>query len=599
MTENNQAKVSVWKKMRTQLHLILCALTLLHIIFYAVYWLANKNLFGSVNKFLGNITGFSLPYVNIILWLSGLLALWSFGRLFTLCHWKKRGSWKKSGMNLVYAIFALLFLLLFYFSFFLITKLDHSQLGILVRFLDLARVVTDGLILLAVAYFFFTLLRRLSKREKYTGKKGLAAAIPLAILFIALCLLPILFKPGWVYRDELPAKPGLFAHRGASMLAPENTLAAISLADQHGAMGFESDLRISRDGVPFLMHDETLLRTTDVSEVFPGRLNEPAEDFTMTDLKTLNAGTWFLLQDPYKTIHSGILTQAQLRVNMNQAIPTLEEALNLLKQTELNFMYDLRLPPTNHSYYDQVFDIVLNALETSELKERAWILLDEQQLETVKGEQPELTRVAGLDSEDLPSATELLNSGYQVVNVDTGITKKAIRTYQAADLRVNVYVVDQHWLFSQLWLDGVNSVTSNNIHQLGGLAKPMLSVPFWTYGVILAIVGLVLLFWIISPLLFAKKPAPPVAPEILFDSVTEVDLPAEPTLTAEPELPQPIVLETPPFSEIPPSDEVPVAMPLDEIPPQMADYPPDISEIPPEFRENLAGQLPNENGPIL
>ncbi len=166
-------------------------------------------------------------------------------------------------------------------------------------------------------------------------------------------------------------------------------------------------------------------------------------------------------------------------------------------------------------------------------------------------------------------------------------------------MRVNVYVVDQGWLFSQLWLDGVNSITSNNIHQLGGLVRPMLAVPFWTYGVILAIVGLVLLFWIISPLLFAKKPAPPVAPEILFDSVTEVDLPAEAALPAEPELLQPVQAEIPPFSEIPPSDEVPVAMPLDEIPPQIADYPPDISEIPPEFRENLPGQVPNENDPNL
>lgn len=599
MTENNQAKVSVWKKMRTQLHLILCALTLLHIIFYAVYWLANRNLISGVNSFLANIIKLQLPYLNIVLWLSGLLALWSFGRLFTLSHWKKRGSWKKSSMNLVYAIFALLFLLLFYASFFLITKVDHSQLGILVRFLDLARVVTDGLILLAVAYFFFTLLRRLSKREKYTGKKGLAAAIPLAILFIALCLLPILFKPGWVYRDELPAKPGLFAHRGACMLAPENTLAAISLADQHGAMGFESDLRISRDGVPFLMHDETLLRTTDVSEVFPGRQDERAENFTMTELKTLNAGTWFLLQDPYKTVHSGILTQSQLRVDMNQAIPTLEEALNLLKQTELNFMYDLRLPPSNHPYYDQAFDIVLEALAAAELDERIWMLLDEQQLEIVKVEQPEFTRVAGLDSKNLPAATELLTSGYQVVNVDTGISKKEIRAFQAADLLVNVYVVDQDWLFSQLWLDGVNSITSNNIHQLGGLVRPMLAVPFWTYAVILAVAGLVLLFWIISPLLFAKKPAPPVAPEILFDSVTEVDLPAEAALPAEPELLQPVQAEIPPFSEIPPSDEVPVAMPLDEIPPQIAGYPPDISEIPPEFRENLPGQVPNENDPNL
>ena len=53
-------------------------------------------------------------------------------------------------------------------------------------------------------------------------------------------------------------------------------------------------LIISVDGVPFLMHDLTLRRTTDVGKVFPDRHMEDASSFNWTDLRQLNAGQWFL-----------------------------------------------------------------------------------------------------------------------------------------------------------------------------------------------------------------------------------------------------------------------------------------------------------------
>ena len=50
----------------------------------------------------------------------------------------------------------------------------------------------------------------------------------------------------------------------------------------------------SYDGVPFLMHDTTLKRTTNVDEVFPDRVGEPASMFNISDLNQLDAGSWFL-----------------------------------------------------------------------------------------------------------------------------------------------------------------------------------------------------------------------------------------------------------------------------------------------------------------
>ena len=61
--------------------------------------------------------------------------------------------------------------------------------------------------------------------------------------------------PAWLY-------PRWIAHRGAGNLAPENTLAAFRLGAEYGFRMFECDVRLSADGVPFLLHDRTLERTS-------------------------------------------------------------------------------------------------------------------------------------------------------------------------------------------------------------------------------------------------------------------------------------------------------------------------------------------------
>ena len=74
------------------------------------------------------------------------------------------------------------------------------------------------------------------------------------------------------------------AHRGAGTLAPENTLAAFRLGHRHGCRAFECDVKLSADGVAFLLHDTTLERTTGVSGV--------AGDRTWAELAALDAGSW-------------------------------------------------------------------------------------------------------------------------------------------------------------------------------------------------------------------------------------------------------------------------------------------------------------------
>src|SRR3954454_24649264 len=78
--------------------------------------------------------------------------------------------------------------------------------------------------------------------------------------------------------------PRWIAHRGAVKLAPENTLAAFRLGAQHGYRMFECDAKLSADGVPFLMHDSTLERTTSGHGI--------GGDQPWHALSQLDAGSW-------------------------------------------------------------------------------------------------------------------------------------------------------------------------------------------------------------------------------------------------------------------------------------------------------------------
>jgi glycerophosphoryl diester phosphodiesterase len=111
------------------------------------------------------------------------------------------------------------------------------------------------------------------------------------------------------------------AHRGASAYAPEHTLAAYRLALAQGADYVEQDLQISKDGVLVCLHDLTLERTTNVEELFPtraaagpgGRKTWNVSDFTLQELKTLDAGSWF---------------DAKFA---GERIPTFQEAIDLVR----------------------------------------------------------------------------------------------------------------------------------------------------------------------------------------------------------------------------------------------------------------------------
>jgi len=117
----------------------------------------------------------------------------------------------------------------------------------------------------------------------------------------------------------LPPVPRVIGHRGALRLAPENTLAGFRRARADGALWVEFDVKLSADGVPYLLHDDTLDRTTDGT-------GSPA-GLTMAALKRLDAGSW------WGPAFAG------------ERLPTLQEAVALLAELGMGANVELKPNP--------------------------------------------------------------------------------------------------------------------------------------------------------------------------------------------------------------------------------------------------------------
>ncbi|MGW0931387.1 glycerophosphodiester phosphodiesterase [Streptomyces sp. NPDC002644] len=115
------------------------------------------------------------------------------------------------------------------------------------------------------------------------------AATASALLGLAALLLPV----SGARADQEAGRPSVIAHRGASALAPENTLLAVDRAHRLGFTWVENDVQRTKDGVLVVMHDAGLARTTDVERVFPGRAPWRVRDFTAAEIARLDAGGWF------------------------------------------------------------------------------------------------------------------------------------------------------------------------------------------------------------------------------------------------------------------------------------------------------------------
>lgn len=167
-----------------------------------------------------------------------------------------------------------------------------------------------------------------------------------------------------------PGRPLVLAHRGDSAHAPENTREAAALGRRAGADGWEFDVQLTRDGVPILLHDPSLARTTDVAGVFAGDsradLGYLAAEFTLDEIRRLDAGSWFV--DPAGGPRSasafgtlGGLDPADRAAfgSGRVRVPTLDEALMLT--AELDWLANVEVK-SGHDGDFALLDAVLAAI---------------------------------------------------------------------------------------------------------------------------------------------------------------------------------------------------------------------------------------------
>ncbi|MGO4994465.1 glycerophosphodiester phosphodiesterase [Jeotgalibaca porci] len=129
----------------------------------------------------------------------------------------------------------------------------------------------------------------------------------------------------------------ILGHRGSKGTAPENTLISFKKALLTGCDGLELDVHLSKDGIPVVIHDETVDRTTNAKGL--------VSSFTLKELKQMDAGKWFN------------------RTFQGEKIPTLEEVLVLLSEENFTGLLNIELK-TDRIPYENIEATVLNLVKT-------------------------------------------------------------------------------------------------------------------------------------------------------------------------------------------------------------------------------------------
>jgi len=451
--------------------------------------LAIEPYWGDFNAELTGFIGVQLDYVTILILLlaipviyTGILALVNIRRLI------RTGIAKPA---LLHIIVSMVFLILFDLLLVVLLVLFGEEAAIVGSVLENASIFIFLSVSVALFIVLYPLLIMVHNWMKAPGGNGLNPRVKAIVLLICIVvgygmafLMPFIFAPANVLRGPLPPKPLIIAHRGAAHLVPENTLVSAELAYNLTCDGWEIDIQISKDGVPFLMHDDTLERTTNVEEIFPTRAEEPASNFTLAELKQLNAGVWFVENDPYRAIAKGLVSQAQILAFQNASIPTLEEAINFTKSHNLILDADFKAPPAGHPHYADYFNTCLSLLNASGLNKEIWIAVGNRNWLDITKAYTNLTTAWMISTSSPPSVAEFQATGYEMINTHYAQSDALFNAYFAAGILINAYTVDLVELYSQLWCLGITFVTTNEPHKFVNLTQPNWYMHLETYMIL-------------------------------------------------------------------------------------------------------------------
>ncbi len=235
--------------------------------------------------------------------------------------------------------------------------------------------------------------------------------------------------------------PHIVAHRGGGNLAPENTLAAIDTGHRFGHTMIEFDAKLSRDGQIFLLHDDSLERTTNGQGI--------AGQQDWQTLSQLDAGSWF---------SSGFRAEP---------LATLSEVAERCRQYRM--MANIEIKPTTGEDIPTGVEVALAARKL--WQGQIAPLLSSFSVEALAAAQdasPELPRGLLLDSwrDDWQVLTDRLECTAIHMNHQE-LDAERIRLLKSAGLRILVYTVNQPERARELLALGVDMICTDRIDLIG------------------------------------------------------------------------------------------------------------------------------------
>ncbi|MFF8816300.1 glycerophosphodiester phosphodiesterase [Streptomyces pactum] len=274
------------------------------------------------------------------------------------------------------------------------------------------------------------------------------AALSGAFLGISALLLP----SAAAQAADHPHRPITVAHRGASAYAPENTLAAVDAADDLGVAWVENDVQRTKDGELVIMHDTTLNRTTDVEQLFPDRAPWKVADFTLAEIKRLDAGSWFGARFA------------------GERVPTLEEYLDKVSANHQNLLMELKAPELYPGIESQTLQVLREEgwLNRHHVKHRLIIQsFSAPSVRTVHHLRPDvktgfLGTPAVADLPEYAAFTDQINPSYRTINAAYVAAVKELDGAHGKPLEVFTWTVNDGPNAVSVARMGVTGIISNN-----------------------------------------------------------------------------------------------------------------------------------------
>lgn len=239
--------------------------------------------------------------------------------------------------------------------------------------------------------------------------------------------------------------PLIIGHRGASAVAPENTMSAFRKAIDSGADGIEFDVRLSRDGVPVIIHDDTLRRTASRTE--------RVVDLSVKELQMVDVGSWFSSSD-----FNG------------ETIPTLQQLLDEFSANDALLYLELKCAPFEIS---RLVSSTCELLVNNSIRERVIVeCFDLAAIEEVKRLTPDV-KTAALFEPNLRNPASLISSKTlieQATAVDADeiafhyrlANRNTVAKARGAGLRSVVWTVDDPKWLSRGVEYGIDALITNN-----------------------------------------------------------------------------------------------------------------------------------------